>query len=107
MAYLTGGIAWTEAYYRGGNGNGMMVPVAAPPVARRSSNISGWVYGVAVEVNTGLDFGTGPVMARGEYLHGELNDWKFWKGTEFYDVETELQLVRVGVVVPLGIGAGN
>ena len=101
IAYLTGGIAWTEASYRG-------VPaIAATPIARRSSNLSGWVYGVGAEINTGIDLGTGPVMARAEYLHGELSDWKFWKGTEFYKVETELDLVRVGVVIPLAIGAGN
>lgn len=106
MAYLTGGFAWLDASYSGAI---IMAPPATTPTVMSKDNsiLNGWVIGIGGEIDTGLNFGTGPVMARAEYLYGEFEDWKFWKGTELYDIDVEQNIVRIGVVVPLGIGAGN
>ncbi len=101
MGYVTGGLAWMDASYVG---EVMMGPVA---LARDSTTLTGWVVGLGADIDTGFNFGIGPVIIRGEYLYGEFGKWRFWAGPELYVQDTSVNILRIGAVIPLGIGAGN
>ena len=94
LVYLTGGAAWLDVSYVG-----FLPPPAPPPVAPVTieTTLSGFVYGGGIQAATGFGF---DVFA--EFDHIDLDDWRFVAHGDTYDIDTDADVIKVGITVPLG-----
>lgn len=91
LLYLTGGIAFLDAKYTGE----VAPPVAMLPPAVDDELLTGFTIGGGGEITTPIG-----VNIRMQYLYANFEDWDFFVGQEYYDVETEAHVAQIGFVVP-------
>lgn len=91
LLYLTGGVAFLDAKYTGE----VAPPVAMLPPAVDDDLLTGFTIGAGGELTTPVG-----VNIRLQYLYANFDDWDFFAGQDYYEVETDAHIAQLGFVIP-------